>query len=91
MTPDKIREVIQGYRHFCLEHLHNRPCYIPVSLLGDVDDPYSKLAAMCDSILEHLDNGKVEKAHRWLGFIQGVFWADRRFTLEQLKDHNRSE
>lgn len=30
-----------------------------------------------------------EKAHRWLGFIQGVFWMSGVFTLDELKEHSR--
>jgi hypothetical protein len=30
-----------------------------------------------------------EKAHRWLGFIQGVLWMSGCFTLDELKEHSR--
>lgn len=33
----------------------------------------------------------VNKAMRWLGFIQGVFWSEDVFSIDQLKNHNRSE
>jgi hypothetical protein len=32
---------------------------------------------------------RVEKFMRWLGFIQGVLWQRKWFTLEELKEHNR--
>jgi hypothetical protein len=32
---------------------------------------------------------KREKAHRWLGFIQGVLWMAGAFTLNELKEHSR--
>ena len=31
---------------------------------------------------------KREKAHRWLGFIQGVLWMAGCFTLDELKEHS---
>lgn len=31
---------------------------------------------------------KREKAHRWLGFIQGVLWMAGCYTLDQLKEHS---
>lgn len=31
---------------------------------------------------------KREKAHRWLGFIQGVLWMAGAFTLNELKEHS---
>ena len=35
--------------------------------------------------------GKREKAMRWIGFIQGAFWALGDATLDALKAMNRSE
>lgn len=37
----------------------------------------------------HNARSKREKAHRWLGFIQGVLWMAGRFTLDDLKEHSR--
>lgn len=34
---------------------------------------------------------RIEKANRWLGFIQGVLWAENVFTIEELKAHNRGD
>jgi hypothetical protein len=31
---------------------------------------------------------KMEKACRWLGFIQGALWADGVYSIEELKRHN---
>ena len=33
--------------------------------------------------------GSEAKAMRWLGFIQGICYAKRIFTLEELKKHSR--
>jgi len=30
-----------------------------------------------------------EKLNRWLGFMQGVLWLERVFTLDELRDHNK--
>ena len=32
-----------------------------------------------------------DKFNRWLGFIQGCFWSQGMFTLEQMRNHNRSQ
>jgi hypothetical protein len=37
---------------------------------------------------EHGGRSKREKAHRWLGFIQGVLWMSGVFTLDELKEHS---
>jgi hypothetical protein len=38
--------------------------------------------------LRELPPEKTEKAMRWLGFIQGVLWANRLYSIDELKDHN---
>ena len=35
------------------------------------------------------DRSKLDKAMRWLGFIQGVFAADGIMSVEQMKEDNR--
>jgi hypothetical protein len=42
---------------------------------------------MCKEAQKFVDEGKVDKAMRWLGFIQGVLWIDETFTLNELKSH----
>lgn len=46
---------------------------------------------MCSEVISFIDVGKIEKAHRWLGFLQGAFWVKEIFNIEQLKDDNRTE
>jgi hypothetical protein len=33
----------------------------------------------------------IGKMNRWLGFVQGWFWTQRFFTVDELKDHNRPD
>ena len=40
---------------------------------------------MCHQIHEFVPAGKIDKANRWIGFIQGVLFKMGRFTLEELK------
>lgn len=44
---------------------------------------------MLDQIPLFLEQGKIDKANRWIGFIQGFFWTAGRYTIEEMKDHNR--
>lgn len=48
------------------------------------------LLEMIPKAIGFIDEGKIEKANRWLGFIQGVLWVHKVFTLEELKNHNRT-
>lgn len=36
-----------------------------------------------------LDQGRVEKCMRWLGFVQGWLWAIGRYQVPDLAEHNR--
>jgi len=36
------------------------------------------------------DQGTIEKAMRWLGFVQGIFCAQGVFTIDEMRDHNRT-
>lgn len=44
---------------------------------------------MCFEIRRFVAAGKIEKAMRWLGFVQGVLWTTETMTLEEMKDDNR--
>lgn len=45
------------------------------------------LAWMCSESIRFVQKGEIEKAHRWLGFIQGVLWKEGAFTLNDLREH----
>ena len=57
--------------------------------------PHDNLVAhckfMCDEAQRLVDAGKVEKAMRWLGFLQGVLWESNLYTLDELKNHSRPD
>lgn len=89
MTPDKIREVIEIYRiHFeelgveKEDYPHEEIVFLPCDIFGHC-------YGMLDKMLVFLEEGKVEKAFRWLGFIQGCLWSTQTYTLENLMNHNR--
>ena len=35
------------------------------------------------------DENNFEKANRWLGFVQGVFWSEGLNTIDEMREHNR--
>lgn len=37
------------------------------------------------------DKGQEDKANRWLGFLQGVFWKNGTYSIDQLRAHMRGE
>jgi len=48
-------------------------------------------AWMCLQVKIFADEGDLDKANRWLGFIQGVLWTRGFYSIEEMREHNRSE
>ena len=80
MTPEKVIEVMEMY----CERVQR-----PEELMAP--DAADKILDMLPRMREFAkDPTKTEKLMRWLGFAQGVLWAEGVYKLEELKDHNRS-
>lgn len=45
---------------------------------------------MCLEIPQLVAAGRLEKAGRWLGFVQGILWANGYMSIDALKDDNRA-
>lgn len=79
MTKEKCYELVDRYESW-LASLgpHKKDRKMVEHLLG-----------MFPTMREFLRDSRTEKFMRWLGFVQGVLWQRRWFTLEELKEHNR--
>lgn len=96
MTPEKVLEILRVYRKYfesrCIEKVHHSL----FTLLDSSIDGCIPITGLkhCHAILDQIEKlvreGKMEKAFRWLGFIQGVLWSHGLFTLNDLKNHLRS-
>lgn len=65
---------------------------VPPSSLGPFEGaPFCMrhIAWMVGEALRFTEENEIEKAMRWLGFIQGAFWVIGYRTLEQMKADNR--
>lgn len=49
------------------------------------------LLFICEETPRLMEAGRVEKAMRWLGWLQGVLWATDHETLEDAKKHNATK
>lgn len=52
-------------------------------------EQFNHLYEMIGKIRKFLTEDRREKAFRWLGFIQGVFYSLGIYTIEELANHNR--
>ncbi|MDY0341902.1 MAG: hypothetical protein RBS17_11930 [Coriobacteriia bacterium] len=46
---------------------------------------------MCDQSRIFLRGGRLAKAYRWIGTIQGILFMNGVFSIVELKEHNRLE
>jgi len=91
VTKEQILAAIEKYNQLLshqgvpvLEHPHDVSCVTRAGAL-------THLRSMFPEIYLFLDQGKTEKAFRWLGFVQGALWALGLMTIEQLRNDNRSD
>jgi len=77
MDANKVRTVITTYR----------TKFLPLKNLRK--NALEHCHGMLDQMEGFANQGRMSKAFRWLGFIQGVLWVLRVYTLEDLKNHNR--
>ena len=95
MTKEKLKFIIQAYR----DHLEATYPKIAPRQLTEVEEQFSvgslsridttaHFKHMCDMGQTFVDQDRVDKAMRWLGFMQGAFWMDDVFTLDELKKHS---
>lgn len=66
--------------------------------LATMDKPYqgesekdalkNHLAWMCDRLIKLAEDGEVEKAGRWLGFVQGCLYMFGEYSIDEMRTHN---
>lgn len=83
MTDEKILSVLVMYEDLLVDAL---------SLFDeDVEFLYEfrHIQGMIPKIRLFLNEGRRDKAFRWLGFIQGVFYTKKYYNLAELENHNK--
>ena len=89
MTSDKVLQVIATYRQRFEDDGIGKIDYPHDDLLEHVVIGLEHCHGMLDKMVEFVHEGRTEKVFRWLGFVQGILWTNRVYTLTELKDHNR--
>ena len=89
MTGDKVREVLGIYRKK-FEEMGIPKKETPRSSFPTSDKDFlAHLHKMLDEMEVFIQEGRMEKVFRWLGFIQGCLWRIGVYTVEEMKNHNR--
>lgn len=95
MDIKKAREVVEEYRRL-LGNLKSQEG--PFNKQPSKADALRHTHSMLGRMEGFLDNYESEvgshkdwdKFNRWLGFMQGVFWLTGTYTLNEMRDHNRT-
>lgn len=99
MTPDKVIEICDKYMKYfdtlgvdVIKHAKKEVCEgtMMVDNIGQTATAYEHIYWMCAEIKEFVKKEEMDKAFRWLGFVQGVLWCVGEYTINELRDHNRS-
>jgi hypothetical protein len=98
MTPGKMKEAFEQ----CLAALvENAPYDMAIELTNTRKSKkggpagvgrgstFSHLRWMCLAGCGFVDAGRLDKANRWLGFIQGALWSLGVTSIDEMKDWNR--
>jgi methionine salvage enolase-phosphatase E1 len=89
MNADKLLDVIAIYRKNFIRKK------IEAVDFSHIDKPIKceEILSHCHGMLNKMEKfvleGRIEKAFKWLGFVQGCLWSAGYYSLEDLKNHNR--
>ena len=86
MTKEQVLQVVSKYRTY-LRQSGDDPEQVDHDLAPTRGEALRHLLFMCDHIEKMVDED-IEKAMRWLGFMQGALWSQAIFTLSDLREHN---
>ena len=92
MTVDQIKTAVAKYRVELLKYQYESLSAPTDKICGaDIDEIgcLQHVLAMCDTVEHLVEQGKIEKAFRWLGFMQGVLWCGGVYSIDQMRDDNR--
>lgn len=92
MTPERLATIAKSYAE-SLQKRAGTPERFPADQrlgLATWAKFHRHLLWLATEIPSLVQQGRLEKSFRWLGFIQGALWARGMITIEDLKNHNRS-
>lgn len=91
MTREKVKEVITRYRGKFEKLGVVKADYPHEKILDSPGHALEHCHGMLEEMEEFLEQDRLDKAYRWLGFVQGVLWAEKIYPLAELKNHNRKD
>ncbi len=91
MKKEKILSVIAIYRAKFIELGVGKIDFPHEETLNTPEHGLEHCHGMLDRMEEFIKEDRMDKVFRWLGFIQGVLWVRKIYTLTDLMNHNRKD
>ena len=88
MTGEKVREALALYRKKFAELGIPKKSFPHNALPKSDSDFLAHCHKMLDEMEVFIDEARMDKVFRWLGFVQGCLWRAGVYTVEELKNHN---
>lgn len=92
MTDDQVKQVVSEYQARLTRegHLPSKIDFDRTTAAFPKSRQLEHVNWMCAEILAALAAGDREKAMRWLGFSQGVLWAQGVYAVNEMREQNRA-
>lgn len=92
LTTQRIIEIINKYKKMLsFEYSPVRCARSSFIYCTDTDHTKSHALWMCAEIPRLLDENKIEKVMRWLGFVQGILWCNGLVSIDELCSDNKND
>lgn len=88
MTKEKVLEVFARYRREVSDYSAARADPKKVIDKLSHEEERAHVAYMCEEGVRFVEQGRMEKAMRWLGFLQGWLWKSGRYAVQELGEHS---
>lgn len=90
MTGEKVKEVCDLYLQ-AVSHLGAERQPVEVCRWWAFEEVCRHACWMAQETKKLVDEGRIEKAMRWLGFMQGMLVSIGVYSISATMDHNRSK
>jgi len=91
MNAEKILNVITIYREYFIKKGIEPADFSHIDKLKSYEEILPHCYGMLGKMEKFILEGRMEKAFRWLGFVQGCLWSLGQYSLEDLRNNNRPD
>lgn len=89
MTQQHLEKTLRFYftrwgAHYAPERLDTETLF-PA---GDRSKAMKHAMWMCECAIGFIGSGELDKAHRWLGFVQATLWACGHYSIDEMRAHS---